>query len=275
MTASWRPVWAMPFPRDPTRPVHSAFPAADITPEWAWGDSTGRGVKVAVLDSGIDARHPAVGGSVQGHVSITLGPDGIVTSDETHTDVHGHGTAVAGIIRSLAPECELYSVQVLGPKLGGRGVVFAAGLRWAIDHGMDICNLSLGTTKRDHFAALHEAADTAYFKNIALVAAVNNLPLPSFPAVYGSVISVAATEGQDPYVFYYNPRPPAEFGTVGIDVRVASLDGEWTTGSGNSYASPHIAGLVAKILGKHPGLTVYELKTILRALAANVVRATG
>ncbi len=120
------------------------------------------------------------------------------------------------------------------------------------------------------FSVLHELTDLAYFRNIALVSATNNLPVPSYPSVYSSVILVGSHEIQDPYHFYYNPQPPAEFGALGIDVRVPWLDGGWITTTGNSFAAPHITGIVAKILGKHPGLTVFQLKAILRALSANV-----
>ena len=98
------------------------------------------------------------------------------------------------------------------------------------------------------------------------------MPIPSYPSVYSSVISVASHAVQDPYVFYYNPNPPVEFGALGIDVNLAWLDHKRRTMTGNSYASPHMAGVVAKILGKHPGLTVFQLKTILRELSANVDR---
>jgi subtilisin len=135
---------------------------------------------------------------------------------------------------------------------------------------MQVCNLSLGTTNREFFDVLHELADLAYFRGVVLVTAANNLPVPSFPSLYASVISVAAHDVDDPELIYYNPRPPVEFGAVGIDVRVPWLNGQWVSGTGNSYAAPHITGLVARLLGKHPGLTVFQIKTVLRALAANV-----
>jgi subtilisin len=94
--------------------------------------------------------------------------------------------------------------------------------------------------------------------------------VPSFPSVYASVISVASHAVHDPYLFYYNPNPPVEFGAPGIDVRVAWRDGGWITATGNSFAAPHITGLVTRILSKHPGLTVFQMKTILRTLAANM-----
>jgi subtilisin family serine protease len=148
--------------------------------------------------------------------------------------------------------------------------VFAAGVRWAIDNGMHVCNLSLGTTRREFYALLHELTDLAYFRNVMLVAAANNLPAPSFPSTCASVISVATHTSDDAYRVYYNPRPPVEFGARGVDVRVAWRNGGWLTTTGNSFAAPHLAGLVARILGKHPGLTVFQMKTILRALADNV-----
>jgi subtilisin len=245
-----------------------------ITRDWAWGGGTGRGVRVAVIDSGIDAQHPAVDG-VQGYVAFDVGPDGLVADEAPHGDAYGHGTACAGIIRGLAPDCELYSVRVLGPDLTGRGAVFAAGLRWAIEHGMQVCNLSLSTGRAEFFALFHELADLAYFRGIPLVCAANNVPGASYPSLYAIVLSVAAHEGRDPEGFDVNPTPPVEFGAPGIDVRVAWTDGGFITATGNSLAAPHLTGLVARLLGKHPNLTVYQVKTVLRALANNAASAAG
>ena len=266
-----RPAYSAAFAPDAVRALDPILPLDGVTRDWAWGASTGQGVKVAVIDSGIDADHPAVGG-VQGYVAIREGPDGLVYDTEPHADVYGHGNACAGIIRALAPDCELYSVRVLGAGLTGRGVVFAAGLRWAIEQGMHVCNLSLGTTKKDFFGVFHELADQAYFRNVALVTAANNMPTPSFPSVYASVIAVASHAEPDPERFYYNPQPPVEFGAPGIDVRVAWLNGGWITATGNSFAAPHVTGLVARVLAKHPGLTPFQLKVVLWGLSANVAR---
>jgi len=267
-----RPAYSSAFAPESLCETPAMLPIGGITAEWAWGGSTGKGVKVAVIDSGIESGHPGLGQlPVAGQVAVTNAPDGSLGYDfSPHTDTFGHGTACAGLIRGIAPECELYSVQVLGTKLGGSGIAFAGGLRWAIDNGMQVCNLSLGTTKKDFFGTLHELADLAYFKNVMLVSAANNMPIPSFPSVYGSVISVACHESKDPYLFYYNPSPPVEFGAPGIDMRVPWRGGEWRTTSGNSFAAPHITGLIARILGKHPGMSVFEVKTVLRALAGNV-----
>ena len=249
-------------------------PISHLTWNDAFG-STGKGVKVAIIDSGVDKTHPAVKGQVHGYVAMHSGPEGVTYNIEPHEDSHGHGTACAGIIHSIAPDCEIYSVKVLSQWLTSSGAAFAAGLRWAIDNGMHVCNLSLGTTKKEFFEVLHELADLAYFRRTVLVTAANNLPIPSFPSVYASVISVASHSEPDVYRYYYNPEPPVEFGASGIDVRVAWKNHQWITATGNSFAAPHITGLVARILGKYPDLTPFQVKTILCALAANVEQENG
>jgi subtilisin len=268
-----RPAWSTQFSPEKLHGVHLIHPIDTITWDEACGDGTGRNVKVAVIDSGVDAAHPALNGPVNGYAAVEMDGEEARYNTEPHEDSCGHGTACAGIIRSLAPECEIYSVKVLGKGLVGRGATFIAGLRWATENNMDVCNLSLGTTKRDFFTALHEVVDLAYFQNVILVTAANNLPIPSFPSMYASVISVAAHEEQDAQRIYYNPHPPVEFGALGIDVRVAWLQQKWITATGNSFAAPHITGIVAKILGAHQDLTPFQIKTILRSLSANAEEA--
>ncbi len=264
------PAWSDAFTSEALAHVHTPAPLdpATLSHDWARGDSAGKGVRVAIIDSGVDAGHPDIG-AVDGYVAIQE-EKGKFTYDTTpHDDDYGHGTACAGIIRKLAPECEIYSVKVLGGNLTGRGVVFASGLRWAIDQGMHVCNFSLSTNRSEFFGLFHELADLAYFRRISLVCAANNVPGASYPSLYGVVLSVAAHEGHDPERFDANPTPPVEFGAPGLDIRVPWLQNGYITVTGNSFATPHITGLAARILAKHPGLTVFQLKTILYALAAN------
>jgi subtilisin len=260
------------FASDANQALPRFNPIDDITPEWAWGGSTGRGVKVAIIDSGIDALHPAVG-SVRGYAAIVQGRDGLDVDTSPHDDSYGHGTACAGIIRAAAPDCELFSVRVLGPRLLGEGAVFIAALRWSIENEMHICNLSLGTTKKEFFAPLHELTDLAYYRNIMLVTAANNMPILSFPSTYASVFSVASHDQPGSSQFFYNPRPPAEFGAPGMEISVPWQKGSWITATGNSFAAAYMSGLITRILGKHPGLTAFQMKSVLRALAANVETA--
>jgi subtilisin family serine protease len=236
----------------------------------SWLSRTGRGVRVAVVDSGIDNDHPAIAGAVHAWGEPYDAGGRLTFRTDPHNDSCGHGTACAGIIRQLAPDVELMSVRVLGPDMSGTGMLFAAGLHWAIENGAQVINLSLGTTKKDFYAILHELVDSAYFKRVVLVAAANNLATTSFPSVYSSVISVASQEDPDPLHFCYNPSPPVEFSAPGIDVRVPWSGGTWVRSTGNSYAAPHIAALVARMLEHWPQLTPFQVKTILRAHAWNV-----
>ena len=267
------PAWSAAFLPDVRQRLTSAGPLAGITRAWAWGGSTGRGVRVAVIDSGIEADHPALDNAVRGGVVVETDrrtkAQVRLEPDDHPRDFFGHGTACAGIIHALAPEAELYSVRVFSRDLSSKGLQFAGGLRWAIDNGMQVVNLSLSTSRAEFFGLFHELADDAYFKNINLVSAVNNIPAPSYPSLYASVISVAAHEGQDPFTYYYNPTPPVEFGAPGLDVQVAWLDKSYAISTGNSFAAPHIAGLIARLLSKHPELTPFQVKTVLHSLADN------
>jgi subtilisin len=270
------PAWSEQFTEQAIQQLTSAGPIAELTEEWAWGGSTGKGVRVAVVDSGIEFDHPALEDCVRGGIVVEYDEEAEnnfrIEPDENPADFAGHGTACAGIIHSIAPQAELYSVRVLGKDMRGRAIQFAAGLDWATEHGMQVVNLSLSTSKEEYFGLFHDLADQAYFKNVNLVSAVNNLPEPSYPSLYSSVISVAAHAGHDPFVYYYNPSPPVEFGAPGIDVEVAWNNKQYVVSTGNSFAAPHIAGIVTLIRAKHPELTPFQVKTVLLACASNMHR---
>jgi len=273
---SLRPAWSEQFAADSIKKLINSGPITELTPEWAFGGSTGKGIRVAVIDSGIEHDHPAVGDSIYGGViveydeqaenSIRYDPE-----DEPQ-DLAGHGTACAGIIHSLAPLAEIYSVRVLGSNMRGRAIQFAGGLDWAIENNIQVVNLSLSTSKEEYFSLFHDLADQAYFKKMNVVCAMNNYREASYPSQYSSVISVAAHEGHDPFTYYYNPNPPVEFGAPGIDLDVAWNHKQYVTSTGNSFAAPHIAGIVALIRSKHPELTPFQVKTVLMACAANMQR---
>src|SRR6266436_4875281 len=177
---------------------------AGIRPEDLWQGRTGRGVRVAVVDSGIDTEHSALKGKIKGSVEAVPEGGQITFKPSTSGDQAGHGTACAGIITSIAPDVELYSVKVLGPNASGSGEMFLMGLDYAIKQKFAIINLSLGTTKRDFFAPLHDLLDRAYQSGCIVVSAANNLPYPSYPSIFSSsIVSVVKRSGGDPFNFGY------------------------------------------------------------------------
>ncbi|MFD8597373.1 S8 family serine peptidase [Kitasatospora sp. NPDC059646] len=234
---------------------------------------TGRGVRVCVVDSGVELAHPLVGG-VAGAWAVRKDEAGSIRveplDDADPGDTCGHGTACAGIVRRAAPDCEIHSVRVLGERFSGSGDVLLAGLRWAIRQGFEVINLSLSTTRARFFEDLHVLADEAYFGRSVIVASAHNTPVESFPWRFSSVVSVGSHPEDDPDLHLYNPEPPVEFFGPGVNVEVAWLGGTTVRTSGNSFATPFVAGLCARILSERPRLTPFQLKHALYLSAANV-----
>lgn len=262
------PAWSEPF-ADPKRALRRALRLRGLTREWAWGGSTGKGVRVGIIDSGLENDHPDLHGRVVENVTVEIGGEEPKVVPDAAVDMFGHGTACGAIIVGLAPDVEIVSIRVLGPDLRGKGTAFAAGLEWAIEQELQVCNLSLSSKSESLFPVFHDLADRAYFRGTALVSAANNVPAPSYPSLFSSVFSVAAHAEPDPWRIYYNPAPPVEFGAWGVDVPIAWKDGGSTVATGNSFAAPHVAGIVALILSKHPGLSPFEVKALLASVADN------
>jgi subtilisin family serine protease len=263
------PAWSLPKDALETIALATQWPER-VTREWAFDGATGKGVRVCILDSGVDPSHPAVG-ELESTVTISIGEDDeVVATEDTEGDVSGHGTACAGIVRRLAPDASISSVRVLGANFTGSGNVLLGGLRYAIEQGFDVINMSLSTTKKPFASILHELADSAYFKRTVLVASAHNMPVESYPWRFSSVISVGSHEEPDPLAFFYNPSPPVEFFGRGVNVQVPWLGGRTLTVSGNSFATPHISSICALLLSKHPELTPFQLKSVLYLTANNV-----
>jgi subtilisin len=263
------PAWSLPAGAEKDIELAVHWPA-EVSREWAWGDSSGRGVKVCILDSGVEADHPAVG-PIQGAVAVVRGEDAEITIElDAEGDLCGHGTACAGIVRALAPDSEIHSVRVLGAGYTGSGPILVAGLRYAIENGFDVVNMSLSTTKRELADTLHELADLAYFQRTMLVASAHNLPVESYPWRFASVLSVGSHDRSEPLDFFYNPQPPVEFFARGVDIDAAWLQGSTLRVTGNSFATPHMAGICTLVLGSHPELTPFQLKSVLYLTSSNV-----
>ncbi|HKO96443.1 MAG TPA: S8 family serine peptidase [Pyrinomonadaceae bacterium] len=233
-----------------------------------WRQCTGRGVRVAVVDSGIDTEHPDLKGKVRESVEAVAVDGKINFQPSTSGDQAGHGTACAGIITSVAPDVELYSVKVLGPNASGSGDMFLVGLDYAIKQKFQVINLSLGTTKRDYFAPIHDLMDRAYHAGCTIVAAANNLPYPSYPSIFSSsVVSVIKRTGGDPFNFGYRYGHVIELVAPGVEVKTTWPGGGYRQLTGNSFACPYIAGIIALLIEAYPNLTPFQVKTILYTIA--------
>ena len=265
------PAWSEPF--HDRRPSGVPLPQLrrQIRRDWAFGDGRGRGVRVAVVDSGIDADHPAIRGVEQAVVveRDDDAPDGIRFVDGPHDDLYGHGTACAAIIRELAPDVELVSVRVLSSTLTGSAWNFANALEWCLDHGVQVVNLSLSTANERYTETFRDLLDRAERQRVLVVSAMNNERKRSIPSEFAGVFSVACAPGTDRETFWWNPLAPAEWGAPGIDVPLAWTHGSTITATGNSFAAPVIAGHLARLVGAHPSITPAQARTVLTALAAN------
>ena len=239
-----------------------------IEPDTLWKGRTGRGVRVAVVDSGIDTEHPALKDRVKESVEAVPDAGQITFQLSVSGDQAGHGTACAGIITSIAPEVELYSIKVLGPNASGSGEMFLMGVDHAIKQQMQVVNLSLGTTKRDFWMPLHDLLDRAYRDHVILVAAANNLPAASSPSIFSSsLISVVKRAGGEPFNFGYQYGEVIELVAPGVQVETTWPGGGYRQVTGNSFAAPYITGIVALMLEARPNLTPFQIKTILYAIA--------
>ncbi len=234
----------------------------------SWKLRTGKGVNVAIIDSGIDGNHPALQGKLKESVEAKSDNKKVIFEPTEIGDSAGHGTACAGIISNIAPDAHFYSIKVLGASGLGDGQAFLAGLEYAIKKRYRIINLSLGTTRPQLFAPLHDLLDRAYQAGCIVVAAANNLPHPSFPSVFSSsLISVSKNEETDPFNFGFKYGEVIELTAPGVNVRTSWLNNSYKRLTGNSFACPHIVGIIALLLETYPNLTPFQVKSALYAIA--------
>lgn len=199
---------------------------------------TGRGVKVGIIDSGINPAHPHVGG-VAGGTRITAGE---ADSSNDYLDFIGHGTAVAGAIREKAPDAQLYAVKVFDRALTTNIEAIIKAIDWCIESEMDVINLSLGTANSEHREVIEWAVSRAAEKGTMLVAAREMSGKPSLPGCLPSVIGVVVDweisrdrymvncAGDDPaFIASAYPRDipgvPLERNLNGISFAVANMTG--------------------------------------------------
>ncbi|MCE2433724.1 MAG: S8 family serine peptidase [Candidatus Latescibacteria bacterium] len=227
-------------------------------------------IRIAIVDSGIDASHSGVG-EIAGGIHIQIGEKGEVVFLDDHADCAGHGTACAGIIRKKAPDAALYSVRIFDASLMADGRALIAAIQWCIDNEMDVVNLSLGTTDVTFKKALQKVCRKAVDAGVLLVAAESNDGRESYPAVFFEVIGVTGGAIHEADGFYYRKDQRIECVARGDEQRVCWLNGKHIMTGGNSFAAPHITGIIAHLLEQHPKYSVQDIRLLLQEKALSEI----
>lgn len=236
----------------------------------AWTQNlTGKGVRVAVVDTGV-AEHTDL--TVKKGVSF-------VSYTNSYKDDNGHGTHVAGVIaagrnpqglKGVAPDVELYAIKVLDQDGNGYHSDVIKGIEWAIKEEIDIINLSVGGSEGSKF--LEEALKKAYEQhNIVIVAASGNNGNPmargntvEYPAKYPTVIAVSATDRFDQRGSFSGHGAEVELAAPGVRIQSTHLNGGYQTLNGTSMAAPHVTGMLALLKQAQPSKTNEELRKLIR-----------
>lgn len=241
----------------------------------AWeGGLTGKGIDIAVLDSGIAP-----------HSDLTIS-GGVSTVDYTssYTDDNGHGTHVAGVIaskddgngtRGVSPGANLYSVKVLDKKGAGKLTDIIEGIDWAIRKNVDIINMSLGTTSDSE--ALRQVIDKANKQGVLVVASAGNSGNSAgtdnsmaYPARYDSVISVGATDTNNRRANFSSTGVYLDVMAPGKGITSTYLNNTYGTGDGTSQAAPYVSGMLALLKEKYPKASSNELRQLLESNAMDL-----
>jgi subtilisin family serine protease len=221
-----------------------------IDAEYAWATSTGEGVNVAVVDTGIDYTHPDLAGNCAGGINIINPRKSYKDDDKTFS----HGTHVAGTIAAennaigvvgVAPKASLYGVKVLSGSGSGFLDDIILGIEWCVDNNIQIANMSLGTTA--NITSLEDACRIAAYDGLIIVAAAGNEyggPV-IYPAAYSSTIAVSATTSSDDLAVFSSVGSQVNIAAPGQSIYSTRLNGEYDTLSGTSMAAPHVAGVLA------------------------------
>jgi subtilisin family serine protease len=248
----------------------SAWPSLDEA-RACLRQSAGRGIKIALLDSGVEFSHPALAGlKVQDDLAVLEDDLQLCVLPGEGKDSYGHGTAVAGIIHQLAPEVTLGSFRVLGQQLRSRTMIIREAARLALERGYHILNCSFGSGRDDHVLLFKDWIDEAYAQGRHIVAACNNQDFTKreWPGHFPTVITVNFTHCEQPEAFYYRCGHLVEFAASGQDIEVAWSGGGRKLVTGSSFATPHVTGLLARLLSGMPRLSPLQAKALLATLAA-------
>ncbi|RNA70179.1 S8 family peptidase [Alteribacter keqinensis] len=241
---------------------------------------TGAGLKVAILDTGIDRNHEDLAANVKGGHSVFTDS----ANNDPFYDADGHGTHVAGTVAAVdnnlgvvgvATQAELYAVKVLNNNGSGSYAGIAQGIEWSINNGMDIINMSLGGSQSS--SILEQFSNLAYEEGLLVVAAAGNSgnrggnnDTVGYPAKYDSVIAVAAVDQNNNRATFSSTGPAVEISAPGVSVLSTTPGNNYAAFNGTSMASPHVAGVAAQVWQAKPGLTNVELRNLLNDTAVNL-----
>ena len=232
--------------------------------------ATGKDVKVAVIDSEIDAKHPDLEGAISGNY------DALPSDDQT---AHPHGTGMAGAIAShqrllgIAPGAKLLAVRAFGVNTGGAqgtSMNIVRGLQWAVDQGAKVINMSFAGPKDP---ILQQAIKRLTDQGIVLIAAAGNAgpkSPPLFPGADANVIAVSATDVDDKTYKNANRGKYVAIAAPGVDILVPAPEGGYQLTTGTSVAAAHISGVVALMLERNKELKPAEVRSILMSTAKNI-----
>ncbi len=236
----------------------------------AWDYTQGDGVKVAVIDTGIDYNHPDLKPNYYGGYNA-------VKQNNDPLDDHGHGTHVSGTIAAVkdskgvvgvAPKVKLYSVKVLDSNGSGQYSWIIDGIQWAVDNKMQVINMSLGGPSGSD--ALKAAVEAAYKAGITIVCAAGNDSGPvNYPAKYDKTIAVSASDRNNKIAYFSSRGPEIDFIAPGVSIYSTYKGGVYKILSGTSMASPHVAGLAGLAISsgaKNP----QEVKEALKKAASSI-----
>ncbi len=243
-------------------PAGVALPACE-RPPWVDRDlagATGRGVRVAVVDSGCDA---AWGDPrIRKGIGLTDPHDGLeVARSQDDRDRIGHGTACTDIILGIAPDVEILPVRVFGSRLETSPEVIVAALEWAIEERVTIVNLSLGSLLDRALRPFYRVCERARKAGILVVSAVHLGEGWSYPAVFENTLGVTAGRFANIFDFEYFPGEGAEF-RAQMERQVRWLEQRRRV-RGSSFAAPHISALAALFLERFPGSDLDKIRELL------------